>query len=320
MNFSIWFPEAAELVLSQQSGEASSVSFSVCATPTVACYEEVGADLSISTVSIHECSGQAASKLGSAAEPLMLRDQSRADSTICQSEIPNDTLSLSFRNVFSSTPRSIPLQRETLLPLNLSIVDEEESPLDLSIHSIDKDLDAPLNLVVKPVTTNEASTRTSARSMFQTPLNLASGRKAVENFTGEQPKTHAEHHFQSEPESSNARRSMSESNLKLHDTVPLEVKTADLANHLSEGKPLLNVLGGDSSGSKAEPPVTKRQCRETEQTGNNDYDEDSDDDGEGEAKLLNDFSIMEYFEPYRIEAVNFEYDCEDEPGILYFML
>nr|XP_029719424.1 uncharacterized protein LOC115261675 [Aedes albopictus] len=106
---------------------------------------------------------------------------------------------------------------------------------------------------------------------------------------------------------------MSESNLKLHDTVPLEVKTADLANHLSEGKPLLNVLGGDSSGSKAEPPVTKRQCRETEQTGNNDYDEDSDDDGEGEAKLLNDFSIMEYFEPYRIEAVNFESDCEDAP-------
>nr|XP_029721560.1 uncharacterized protein LOC115262806 [Aedes albopictus] len=243
----------------------------------------------------------------------MLRDQSRADSTICQSEIPNDTLSLSFRNVFSSTPRSIPLQRETLLPLNLSIVDEEESPLDLSIHSIDKDLDAPLNLVVKPVTTNEASTRTSARSMFQTPLNLASGRKAVETFTGEQPKTHAEHHFQSEPESSNARRSMSESNLKLHDTVPLEVKTADLANHLSEGKPLLNVLGGDSSGSKAELPVIKRQCRETEQTGNNDYDEDSDDDGEGEAKLLNDFSIMEYFEPYRIEAVNFESDCEDAP-------
>ncbi|XP_029719424.2 uncharacterized protein LOC115261675 [Aedes albopictus] len=106
---------------------------------------------------------------------------------------------------------------------------------------------------------------------------------------------------------------MSESNLKLHDTVPLGVKTADLAIHLFEGKPLSNVLDGDFSGSKAEPPATKRQCREIEQTGNNDYDEDSDDDGEGEAELLNEFSIMEYFEPYRIETVNFESDCEDAP-------
>ncbi|XP_021698761.1 uncharacterized protein LOC110676187 [Aedes aegypti] len=282
--------QAAELAFSQYSEGSAAVR----AIPTVACYEEIAADLSFSGISTNELS-----------ETLIQNDQSILDSraNISSASPPemNKSLSVSFRNVFSSTSRLTPLPRQPLFALD----EEEESPLDLSINSIDNHHDAPLNLIAKPIHSVECS----AKSVFQMPLNLTSSKRTDDDekdkFTPKKPpnsprRLSEENHVLPD-ESENAR-----SENILVDDVESKGRFSDQLQQ----KPL------DGSSSEARQGGRQHEAASADHFGNNDLDEndsnsDDDDYQDGEIELLNDFSIMEYFEPYRIDSMNADSEPED---------
>ncbi|XP_062554040.1 uncharacterized protein LOC134219336 [Armigeres subalbatus] len=216
---------------------------------------------------------------------------------------------VSFSDVLSSTPLPQYGDPRNLKPLDLSLSRIEESPLDYSMH---EDVDGPLNLVMKssqaqcPIPKIEQALNficREKRSPEKGSFSSSAKGQAQANFTG----PNYSHHSQKDYTAPKPRPSMSGTKRRLS-----LFQLDSNSTHLIPSKRNESNREIDNQHDKENSLLRVTEyCLHDDNEEDDKDDEDGDDGVQGDATFLNDFSIFEYFEPYRNQSVADEDDLKN---------